>query len=108
MTNTMGVTLTRLKMTLFLLVVLLLQLWVGPSPPGHSARTTVTSHSYRLTCKRIISSTRSTDWIETAHNVKKTKKQSFTFEFWSISNPHRNKETVHVHMKNARLYTCRC
>lgn len=55
--------LTRLRMTLFPLVVLLLQLRAGPSPPGHSAHSTVTGHSYRLPCKKTISSTRSTDWM---------------------------------------------
>lgn len=55
-------TLTGLR-TSFPLVVLLLQLRVGPSPPGHSAHSLVACHSYRLPCKKIMSSTTSTNWV---------------------------------------------
>lgn len=112
--------LTRLRMSMFPLVVLLLQLRVGPGPQGHSALSTVTGHSYRFPCKTTMNSTRSTDWMDetilcstclcipSTRFTGSTQFKRLTSKVWSMSDPHRHKETVHVHMKNTRFNTCGC
>lgn len=62
--------LTRLRMSLFPLVVLLLQLRIGAGPQGHSALSTVTGHSYRLPCKKTLNSTRSTDRMHESISIR--------------------------------------
>lgn len=46
-----------------------------------------------------------TDW----RSVNCSISQCLTFELWSMSDPHRDEETIHVHVKDARFNTCsRC
>lgn len=43
--------LTRFRMIVFPLIVLLLQLRLGPRPQGHTPLSTATGHSHGLPCK---------------------------------------------------------
>lgn len=49
--------LTVLRVNVFPLVVLLLQLRISPGSQRHSALATVTGHSYRLPCEQTTKST---------------------------------------------------